>query len=134
MMLAVHVRDVDPFLAAAVGAAVVALCLSLGVAVDAYRDFVYVRREGIGNGRRRIARTEFGFEVARVTVAALLLWVALAATNASAYRPSTISVGSRLAFVAAFVVISLDGLAALRYRVWLRASYDIPSDHPRTAE
>jgi hypothetical protein len=122
--------QVDPILAAATGAAIVAVALSIAVAIDALRDLREVIRLGIGDGRRRIARTEFQFEVARTTVAGLLLLVAWTATM-NDRQPSTIGVLARLAFLSAFVVISLDGLAALRYRVWLRASYDSPSDHPK---
>jgi len=128
---ATPMSDVDPLLAGAAGAALVALSLSIAVALDAWRDLKYVRKAGIGDGRLRIAKTEFRFEAARVTVCALLLAVALSATVASAYRPPGIEPWARAAFLASFVVISLDGLSALRYRVWLRASYDPPSDHPR---
>lgn len=126
---------VDPWYAASVGAAVIALVVAIVVARDAYLDLLYVRRLGIGNGRLRIAKTELRFEIARTSMVALLTVTASAAAflraDDLAHGPvPLLELAPRIGLLGAFVVIVWDGLEALRYRAWLRSSYVPPRDAP----
>lgn len=128
------IPELDPYFAGAFGAGLVALAVAAFVLRDAYLDLQAVKAAGIGNGRLRIATTELRFEIARtVVVACLTVTAAAAAFTAAGIGDdlTPLQIVPRLGLLTAIVVIVLDGLAALRYRAWLRETFH--PGHPAAA-
>lgn len=119
--------DVDPFYAAASGAALIAIIVAALVLRDALLDLRAVKAAGIGNGRLRVVRTEVRFELHRLILVALVGSAALGATVLTIATPRAatwVAFVPRVAVLGAVVIIVVDAIATLRYRAWLRQAYN----------
>lgn len=132
--------DLDPFYVGATGAVAVALAVTIVVLRDALLDLAAVKRLGIGNGRRTIARAGVRGESVRVGIILLLATV----TVSRALRgPAPDDLGlfaiiPRLAMAVIAGVLAVDSVIELRYRISLRTRHrtqaEIDEDDPDTID
>ena len=128
----------DPFYAGASGAVLVALAVAVVVLRDAMLDLSAVKRLGIGNGRRNIARNGVRSEAVRILVLILIL----TSTGSRAFRgPSgpdleILGLIPRLAMIVLAGALAVDAVTELRHRVSLRNRHrtaaEIAEDDPPT--
>lgn len=114
------------FLIATLGAAFVALAVTVAVWAEAHADVRAVRRAGIVNGRRAVARRALIAETIRIAVVVALGGAAGSAAWASTHQGPQAApwiLVSLALFLLSSVLLAVDAVLALRFRRGLTRSH-----------